>query len=186
MARLDTEAISKQIKSLAFNLEYTYLTDFMGAVTRNEAIFSRYDSLSEFISLNSMDKIFDPATGTKARIAALKEKITALKSKSYMSEVLQNALRIFTDYKMAVLDYENFEKNVTVLEGRMGELMRAEEATGDTPVGRQREIKETLLNNKINNIQAYYRMVSLMNELDRYLMRYTAKGIDSYITYVSK
>jgi predicted nucleotide-binding protein (sugar kinase/HSP70/actin superfamily) len=96
MARLDTEAISKQIKSLAFNLEYTYLTDFMGAVTRNEAIFSRYDSLSEFISLNSMDKIFDPATGTKARIAALKEKITALKSKSYMSEVLQNALRIFT------------------------------------------------------------------------------------------
>ncbi len=186
MARLDTEAISKQIKSLAFNLEYTYLTDFMGAVTRNEAIFSRYDSLSEFISLNSMDKIFDPATGTKARIAALKEKITALKSKSYMSEVLQNALRIFTDYKMAVLDYENFEKNVTVLEERMGELMRAEEATGDTPVVRQREIKETLLNNKINNIQAYYRMVSLMNELDRYLMRYTAKGIDSYITYVSK
>lgn len=185
-ARLDTEAVSKQIKKLSFNLEYNYLTDFMGLLTKDEAAFSRYDNLSEFFSLNSLDKIFDPATGTRARIAVITEKITALRSESYMKSVVQDALRRFTDYQMAVADYANFEKNESALEDEMAEKMKIEEATGDTALVRQRELEETILNVKVRKIQAFYRMMKFMNELDRYLIRYTAKGIESYITFVDK
>jgi hypothetical protein len=185
-ARLDTEAISKQIKKLSFNLEYNYLTDFMGLLTKDEAAFSRYDNLSEFFSLNSLDKIFDPTTGTRARIAVITEKITALRSESYMKFVVQDALRRFTDYQMAVADYANFEKNESALEDEMAEKMKIEEATGDTALVRQRELEETILNVKVRKIQAFYRMMKFMNELDRYLIRYTAKGIESYITFVDK
>ncbi|MFA5164671.1 MAG: TolC family protein [Candidatus Omnitrophota bacterium] len=186
MARLDTQAISKQVKTLAVNLEYIYLTDFMGLIMRDEAAFSRYDNMSEFFSLNSIDQIFNPATGTKARIAAISEKVAALRSKSYTKNVVQDALRRFTDYQVAVADYANYEKNETVLENEMAEKMRMEEAAGNTALIRQRELKETILNNKIKKIQAFYRMMKFMNELDRYLIRYTSKGIESYVTFVTK
>lgn len=186
MARLDTEAISKQVKELAVNLEYLYLTDFMGLVMRDEAAFSRYDNMSEFISLNSIDQIFNPATGTKARIAAISEKVAALRSKEYTKHVVQDALRRFTDYQIAVADYANYEKNEAALENEMAEKMLLEEAAGETSLIRQRELKETVLNNKIRKIQAFYRMMKFMNELDRYLIRYTSKGIESYVTFVTK
>ncbi|MFA5316699.1 MAG: TolC family protein, partial [Dehalococcoidales bacterium] len=186
IARLDTEAISKQIKTLAVNLEYNYLTDYMGLLTKDEATFTRYDNMAEFLSLNSLTKIFDPATGTKARIAAIQEKAAVLRSESYMKSVVQDALRRFTDYQIAVADYANFEKNEAALEGEMAEKMRVEEATGDTALIRQRELEETVLNNKIGRIQAFYRMLKFGNELDRYLIRYTAKGLESYVTFVTK
>lgn len=186
MAKLDTEAIAKQIKTVAVNLEYNYLTDYMGLLTKDEAAFSRYDNMSEFISLNSLDKIFDPVTGTKARVAAIKEKVAALRSKAYTKHVVQDALRRFTDYQVAVADYENYERHESALEKEMSEEMRMEEAAGDTALIRQRELRETVLNNRINKIQAFYRMMKFMNELDRYLIRYTAKGIESYITFKDK
>jgi hypothetical protein len=103
-----------------------------------------------------------------------------------MRSVVQDALRRFTDYQIAVADYANFEKNESALEGEMAEKMRIEEAAGDTALIRQRELEETVLNNKIGKIQAFYRMVKFGNELDRYLIRYTAKGLESYVTFVTK
>jgi len=95
-------------------------------------------------------------------------------------------LRRFTDYQIAVADYANYEKNEAALENEMAEKMLLEEAAGETSLIRQRELKETVLNNKIRKIQAFYRMMKFMNELDRYLIRYTSKGIESYVTFVTK
>lgn len=196
MAGLKSKQAAAYIKSIAVTAGYTYLVEYLGNKAQGETTYSQSDALgltlmsdkiskklTEFFTLNSSVKIYDPTTATEARISAIDEKIAALNTQGELNQEILRVQQMFDEYGLAVDNFENLSETTQRSEEEAIRDLENAKDTGKLTITGQIDVKQNLLNNSIKRIEAFTRMMRLKNELDQYMRRYTGKGLDDFLSY---
>lgn len=190
-AKSSTQATAKKIKSIIIEIGYAHLNDELGelALFEEERLslpLLRDDDLGalhEFVTLNISAKIYDPNTLHKTKIKELDEEIASQMAKRNLRKALDEAQRIFDEYEIALIDYQYASNKIYKIEQKMRERMKELKKIGKLSVIEEMEIIGMLIKNRTDREKALYRILSLRNQLNEYLKKYTNKDLNELATF---
>jgi outer membrane protein TolC len=180
------QASANKIKSIIAEAGYAYLSDELAelALFEEERLSlpllrdDDLESLHEFVTLNISAQFYDPSTPYKAKIKELDKDISQQMAVKDLREVLEEAQIIFDEYEIALMNYEYIKENVVSVEEKMQKHMDELKKVGKLSVIEEMEIIGMLIKNRTDRQKALHRIISLRNQLNHYLKKYTSKNLE--------
>jgi outer membrane protein TolC len=185
------QASAKKIKSVIAEIGYAYLSDDLAelALFEEERLSlpllrdDDLESLHEFVTLNISAQFYDPSTSYKAKIRKLDQDISQQMAVRDLKEVLEEAQIIFDEYEIALMNYEYITEKVISVEEKMQNHMEELKKMGKLSVIEEMEIIGMLIKNRTDRQKALHRIISLRNQLNYYLNKYTNKNLDDLVQF---
>ena len=180
-AELNTEIASTRFKSLGVSALYAGGTNSETNYLLYErlGLIATLSNLTEFASLSSSNQIYEPTRADVVKIGRLYEQITWAMWGQEAMNGLQKVKELCEEYEHAERQYEDLTLRASEIEDFARRELGKANAGGRISVIHETEIKQSLLNTKMDRIDAFYKMTAMRSMLDQYSKIYIGKGLDS-------